>query len=169
MALSRLLKKIFTDPNFERKRTFLKSLELFKDLSYTELGHLAQSMHIRTYHEGEVLFMEGDIGRALFILESGRIELYKKSADGSDRKAYTIAPGDFFGEMALLEQLPRTATAKAVEKSRVYLLYRSKLDSILNYHPRIGVGIMSHLAQLLSARLRRATDLSGSAAATGGA
>ncbi|HAM37026.1 MAG TPA: hypothetical protein DEB40_03820 [Elusimicrobia bacterium] len=155
MALPRFIKKLFIDPAFERKRAFLKSLELFRDLRFAELGHLVQCMHRRTYHEGEVLFVEGDIGRALFILESGKVELTKAGPDGQPQKIYTIEPGDFFGEMALLEQLPRTATATAVEKSHIFLLYRAQLDSILNYHPRIGMSIMAHLAQLLSSRLRR--------------
>ena len=57
--------------------------------------------------------------------------------------------------MALLEQLPRTATATATEKTHLHLLYKSKLDALLHGEPRIGVSIMSHLARLLSARLRR--------------
>ena len=57
--------------------------------------------------------------------------------------------------MALLESLPRTATATATEKAHLHLLYKSKLDSLLNGEPRIGVTIMGHLARLLSARLRR--------------
>jgi CRP-like cAMP-binding protein len=161
MPLRRLFKGLFTDPAAARKRAFLSSLDLFRDLGFVELGHLVQNMHSRTYHEGEVLFAEGDIGRALFILESGRIELFRGDADGKPQRLYTIQPGEFFGEMALLEQLPRTATATAAEKSQVFLLYRSKLESILHYHPRIGVQIMTHLAQLLSARLRRASTAAG--------
>ena len=162
MSLSRILKRIFSDPASSRKKAFLKSLDLFRGLRFAELGHLAQNMHVRTYHEGEVIFVEGDIGRALFILESGQVELTKAGPDGRPQKIYAIQPGEFFGEMALLEQLPRTATATALERSQVFLLYRSQLESILNYHPRIGVQIMTHLAQLLSARLRRASSALGS-------
>ncbi|MBI5240965.1 MAG: cyclic nucleotide-binding domain-containing protein [Elusimicrobia bacterium] len=165
MPLARLFKKLFSDPASARKRAFLRSLDLFRDLGFVELGHLVQNMHSRTYHEGEVLFVESDIGRALFILETGRIELSRAGADGKPQKLYTIQPGEFFGEMALLEQLPRTATATAAEKSQVFLLYRSKLESILHYRPRIGVQIMTHLAQLLSSRLRRATAAGGPPAA----
>jgi len=157
MALPRFLKNFFSDPAFHRKRAFLKSLELFQGLGYQELGHLVQCLHGRTYREGEVLFVEGDIGRALFILETGRVELTKAGPGGPPQKIYSIQPGDFFGEMALLEQLPRTATATASERSHIFLLYRSKLESLLNHHPRIGASIMTHLAQLLSARLRRAS------------
>lgn len=155
MSLRGFFKRFFGDPNFQRKKAFLRSLDLFKDLKNGELGQLVQSLHSRTYREGEVLFLEGDIGRALFILESGSVELTKKDADGKERPIYRLKPGDFFGEMALLEQLPRTASARSLEKSQLHLLYRSKLDALIHSYPRIGVSILGHLAQILSARLRR--------------
>lgn len=151
----KFLKKLFFDPGFQKKKAFLKTLALFKDLHDHELGKLAQSLHSRTYHAGETLFLEGDIGRALFIIETGKVDLTRQDANGKAKLIYAVNPGEFFGEMALLEQLPRTASATAVERSHLYLLYRSKLDALLHYHPRTGATIMTHLAQLLSARLRR--------------
>lgn len=149
------IKRWFIDPAFSRKKQFLRSLDIFKDLRDRDLGHLVQALHSRSYREGEVVFVEGDIGRALFILESGAVELTRPGTDGKPQVLYKLAPGDFFGEMALLESLPRTATATAVEKTHIHLLYKSKLDALLAGEPRIGVTIMSHLARLLSARLRR--------------
>jgi CRP-like cAMP-binding protein len=159
--LLKSLKKLFFDPAIQRKKAFLRSMTLFRDLRDRELGHLAQCLHARTYHAGEVLFMEGDIGRALFILETGKIDLTRVGDDGKPQLVYSAQPGDFFGEMALLEQLPRTATATAAERSHLFLLYRSKLDGLLNHEPRIGASVMTHLAQLLSARLRRASARAG--------
>lgn len=155
MSALKSIKRWFVDPQFSRKKEFLRSLEIFKDLHDRELGQLVQALHSRSYREGEVVFVEGDIGRALFVLESGQVELTRPGADGKPVVLYHLKPGDFFGEMALLESLPRTATATATEKSHLHLLYKSKLDSLLNGEPRIGVTIMSHLARLLSARLRR--------------
>jgi CRP-like cAMP-binding protein len=157
MSALKSIKRWFIDPQFARKKQFLRSLDIFKDLRDGELGHLVQALHSRNYREGEVIFVEGDIGRALFILESGAVELTRPGPGGKPVVLYHLKPGDFFGEMALLESLPRTATAKATEKSHLHLLYKSKLDSLLNGEPRIGVTIMSHLARLLSARLRRMT------------
>ena len=160
----RFIKRLFFDEAFKQKKTFLRSLDLFKDLSSGEIGLLAQSLHSRTYHAGEVLFVEGDIGRALFILEAGKVELARRDHEtGKMKPIYAVEPGDFFGEMALLEQLPRTATATAVERSHLFLLYRSKLDNLLHHDPKVGVTMMTHLAQLLSARLRRASALSAAA------
>ncbi|MBI4061124.1 MAG: cyclic nucleotide-binding domain-containing protein [Elusimicrobia bacterium] len=155
MSALKTLKRWFVDPQFSRKKHFLRSLEIFKDLRDRELGYLVQSLHSRTYREGEVIFVEGDIGRALFVLESGAVELTRRGAGGKPASLHRLGPGDFFGEMALLESLPRTATATAVEKTHLHLLYKSKLDALLHAEPRIGVTIMSHLARLLSARLRR--------------
>jgi CRP-like cAMP-binding protein len=151
------LKRWFTDPSFSRKKQFLHSLELFQGLKAGEMGALVHALHARTYRPGEVIFVEGDIGRALFIMESGKVELTRGGADGRPVALYTLKPGEFFGEMALLESLPRSATATAVETTRLHLLYRTKLDALLNSEPRIGLSIMSHLARLLSARLRRAS------------
>ncbi|MEQ1918684.1 MAG: cyclic nucleotide-binding domain-containing protein [Elusimicrobiota bacterium] len=155
MSALKSLKRWFIDPQFTRKKNFLRSLDIFKDLRDRELGYLVSSLHSRTYREGEVIFVEGDIGRALFVLESGAVKLTLGAPGKEPRVLYQLKPGDFFGEMALLESLPRTATATATEKTHLHLLYKSKLDSLLQGEPRIGVTILSHLARLLSARLRR--------------
>ena len=157
MGVLQSLKRWFLDPQVSRKKQFLRSLELFADLKGRDLGELAHSLHVRTYRPGEVVFVQGDIGRALFILESGAVELTRAGADGRPVHLYTLKPGEFFGEMALLESLPRTATATAAAPSRLHLLYRTQLDALLRSEPRIGVIIMSQLARLLSSRLRRAT------------
>ena len=155
MSALKSLTRWFIDPQFSRKKQFLRSLDIFKELRDRELGYLVSALPSRTYREGEVIFVDGDIGRALFVLESGAVKLTLRAPGEAPRVLYQLKPGDFFGEMALLESLPRTATATATEKTHLHLLYKSKLDSLLQGEPRIGVTIMSHLARLLSARLRR--------------
>ncbi|MEK7388892.1 MAG: cyclic nucleotide-binding domain-containing protein [Elusimicrobiota bacterium] len=155
MGAASSIKDWFVDPQFAGKKKFLRSLDIFKDLRDRELGQIVSALHSRSYHEGEVIFEEGDIGRALFILKSGAVDLTRAGAQGAAAPLYSLKAGEFFGEMALLESLPRTATATATEKSQLLLLHRSKLESLLSTEPRIGVTIMSHLARLLSARLRR--------------
>src|SRR5258708_1092789 len=132
------LKRWFTDPSFSRKKQFLHSLDLFAELKGVELGTIAQALHARTYRAGEVVFVEGDTGRALFVRGSGKVEVSRVGRDGVPRVLYTLVPGEFFGEMALLESLPRSATATATESSRLHLLYRTKLDALLHANPRIG-------------------------------
>lgn len=143
------------DEEILAKLGFLKSIRLFEGIKKRQLIHVLESLQERTYLKGETIFTQGDIGRALFIVFSGKIALAR--LDKTTQKTETIAevhPGEFFGEMALLEEMPRTATAYAMEDTKVFMLFKIKLDSLLFARPRIGVTIAAQLAKILSARLR---------------
>jgi CRP/FNR family cyclic AMP-dependent transcriptional regulator len=154
VPLPGLFRRIFKDPEFRTRAAFLRKVPLFQDLGRRDLGHLIQSLLEKTYAEGELLFDEGDIGRALFIVEHGSVELLKRGADGVPQVLASAGRGDFFGEMALLEELPRSAAAMARTETTVYLLYRTRLFGLIQSRPRVGVMILDQLARLLSARLR---------------
>lgn len=148
----------FRDPEFEKKREFLAKLPLFRGVKPRQFGALLRALYPRVYQKGEVLFQEGDIGRALFILESGKVEIYKAAPDGSHQTLAEMGAGDYFGEMALLEERPRLASAVALEETKILLLYKAKLESLYNDAPRPALAIMAHIAQLLSGRLRITTE-----------
>lgn len=164
----RFLYEILIDPEFNRKRKFLQRISLFQGISRREFGHLFQVLVSRPYAPGEILFHEGDIGRALFILESGHVEISCRARPGEggaagaasseSRRIAVLNPGDYFGEMSLLDDRPRTATAAAMEPVRVYLLYKADLEKLIRTVPHVGAAIMTHLAMLLAARLRSITD-----------
>jgi len=153
-----LLARLVRDPDFDRKREFLAGLPLFRGIPNRDVGILFKALYPRVYHGGEILFLEGDIGRALFILESGKVELVKRDQDGRPQTLAVLGAGDYFGEMALLEERPRLASATALEETRVYMLYQSKLEALYVDAPKIALAIMVHLAQILSMRLRAATE-----------
>lgn len=137
------------------KIDFLKSIRLFEGIKKRELIHILENLQERTYLKGETIFKQGDIGRALFIVFSGKIALSRQERD--NEKGGLIAevqPGEFFGEMALLEEMPRTADAYALEETRVFMLFKIKLETLFFARPRIGVVIATQLAKILSARLR---------------
>ena len=156
--LSNLFGAWILDARFEEKKDLLKQVLLFSDIPEHERGMLVQALFEKTYQEGETLFEEGDIGRGLFIVESGAVELTKRGRDGRPQQLAVAGPGDFFGEMALLEEMPRSATARALEETKIFLLYKAKLDALLLSRPRAGVPILRRLAQLLSARVRLASE-----------
>ncbi|HOW27548.1 MAG TPA: cyclic nucleotide-binding domain-containing protein [Elusimicrobiota bacterium] len=146
------------DQAFRSKKEFLRQVFIFKGLSNRALALIAQKVHERGYADGEIIFHEGDIGRAFFIVVEGRVELYRQpSPSGTPDIIGVLGPGDFFGEMVLLDELPRSASARAIEPSKLFLLYKSNFDAILREHPDVGVNILHSLARLLSARLRRQT------------
>lgn len=154
MRLLNIFNRIY-DEEILGKLDFLKGIGLFEGIKKGQLIHVLESLQERTYLKGETIFAQGDIGRALFIVFSGKVALSRLDADG--QKGETLAevnPGEFFGEMALLEEMPRTASAHAAEDTKVFMLFKIKLDSLLFSRPRIGVVIATHLAKILSARLR---------------
>jgi CRP-like cAMP-binding protein len=153
MNIGRLF-NFFRDDAYRSKREFLMRLPIFHGLRQKDFVHLVQALDDRTYLKGETLFNEGDVGRALFIVDSGDVQLLRKDDSGKDNPLAEVRPGEIFGEMALLEEMPRTAGAQALEKTKVYLLYKNKLERLIYEHPRIGVVIVHYLARTLSSRLR---------------
>ncbi|MBU2574564.1 MAG: cyclic nucleotide-binding domain-containing protein [Elusimicrobia bacterium] len=147
------------DEEILKKINFLKSIRLFEGIKNRSLIHILENLQERTYLKSETIFTQGDIGRALFIVFSGKIALARLEPD--KQKSELIAevhPGEFFGEMALLEEMPRTATACALEDTRVFMLFKIKLETLLFARPAIGVVIATQLAKILSARLRAYMD-----------
>jgi CRP-like cAMP-binding protein len=144
----RWFRDAWLDPEFNRKRKFLQRVSLFNGISRREFGHLFQSLVVRTYAPGEILFHEGDVGRALYILETGRVELSRKTPAGDPVQIAVLNPGDYFGEMSLLDEYSRSATAAAMEPIKVHLLYKTDLDRLIKQVPHIGAAIMMHLGTL---------------------
>ncbi len=143
------------DEEILAKLSFLKNIKLFEGIGKRQQIHVLESLQERTYLKGETIFTQGDIGRALFIVFSGKVALSR--LDPVTQKTDVIAevhPGEFFGEMALLEEMPRTATAYALEDTKVFMLFKIKMEALLFARPKIGVVIAAQLAKILSARLR---------------
>ncbi len=152
--LKTVLRKYFRDPELVRRREALRAITLFKSLSRNQLTRVLMTLYHRNYQPGETIFEEGEIGRALFVIESGKIALHKKDRKGNLRELAVLEGGDFFGEMALLEEIPRSAAAVAIEPSSLFFLYKSSLDSFIEDKPAIGALILSELAKLGARRLR---------------
>lgn len=148
------LKDYWLDPEFARKKRFLKQVSFFRHVPRREFGRLFQALAMRNYQAGDVLFKEGDVGRALFILEWGQIEISRQGERGKRQQIAVLGPGEYFGEISLLDDHPRTASAIALTPSRVYLLYKTELDALLEGAPHAGAAIMAHLAEVLASRLR---------------
>jgi CRP-like cAMP-binding protein len=136
------------------KKEFLGRIFLFQDLDPRSLTLVAGKLMEKSYAPDEEIFREGDMGRACFVVAEGRVELFR--AQGTRREILTVAePGDFFGEMVLLDELPRSASARAVEAVRLFIFYKTHFDALIAESPRAGAQVLRALARLLSARLRR--------------
>jgi CRP/FNR family cyclic AMP-dependent transcriptional regulator len=129
----------------------LRQITLFAGLSDAALSALASRVRMRRYRKGEVLFHRDDPGTSLFLLETGRIKISTFSAEGKEAVFTVHGPGDTFGELALLDGSPRSATATALEQSRLLTIDRAAFVSFLREQPDAALVLLGEL----TARVRR--------------
>ncbi len=146
------------DEEIKKKIKFLKEISIFNNLDFNLLGKVINITYTKIYQKDETIFNEGDIGKAIFIIVSGSVEITKKISEKEERILITLSSGDFFGEMALLEELPRSATARTMEETEIYIIYKVNFDSLIEKYPQVGLKITKSLATILSKRLRKTSE-----------
>ncbi len=134
------------------ERESLRTVPIFSELSDEDISSLAHLALRKRYPKDTVVFFENEEGDFFFTILEGRIKVTILGDDGREVILSVLGPGDFFGEMALLDNEPRSATAIAVEESELLSLHRTDFQSVLNDNR----SITSALIRVLSARLRRA-------------
>jgi len=132
----------------------LQNTPLFHDLSAKELRILERVVHIRTYETGEPVFVETEPGAGMYVIRSGRVDVVLKYKTATPLVLAELESGDFFGEMALLGDTSRSATAVARERSELIGFFHPDLMEIINLHPAMGAKISIGLAKTLADRLR---------------
>lgn len=132
---------------------FFRCVSIFHGLSSRQLGRIMQAMQKRSYQNGEILFLEGQVEKRFSLLNLDGVELTRKHSNGEARSLGILGPGQIFGEMALLEQMARTATATVVEDAVIYLLYTATMESLIRHNPGIGAKLMRNMAVMLSSLL----------------
>jgi CRP/FNR family cyclic AMP-dependent transcriptional regulator len=126
---------------------------LFSGLGTESRQAIAQSLRMRKFRRGEVLFHEGDPGDSLFIVAAGAVKVVVPSDDGDEAILATLRRGDFLGELALLDGAPRSASAIALEATEALTLPRARFNTLVATEPAIRDALLSSLA----AELRRLT------------
>jgi len=99
-----------------------------------------------SYKTGDVIFEEGDKGTDMFILQEGKVAVFRKFADEEVLLA-TLDRGDFFGEMALLENLPRSATCRALMATRLAAIRRGELLMKIRRDPTFALEMLQHMSR----------------------
>jgi CRP-like cAMP-binding protein len=128
------------------REDMLKSVPIFSELSKKDLGRLGKLMVPRPVKAGEAVIEENDQAAGFFVVSSGKLEAIK----GGQQLA-TYGPGDFFGEMALFEGFPRSATVRAIEDSECLAMTRWDFTAEVKNHPEIAVSMLPVLVRRLRA------------------
>jgi hypothetical protein len=129
----------------------LKPIEIFKGLSVGELAAVASVTEEISYDTQQVVIKEGDHGDTLYLVLEGKVAVIKTEADGTELTLDHIAAGDHFGEMALFEEIKRTATIRTVKPCRMLFLHRQEFNELVREYPQIALKI----CQVFSGRIRR--------------
>ena len=131
----------------------LAAIPVFGGLDEEGLSNLSRGMRIRRFRRGETVFHVGDPGDALFIVMSGSIKITLPADSGDEAILATLRPGDFFGELALLDGAPRSATAIAIEGTETYVLPRDRFRDLIATEPVMRDALLATMA----AEVRRLT------------
>ena len=133
----------------------LAQFDLCAGLADDEIGVLARYLHRATYARGTVIFRQGDPGTELFMVARGRASARLQQSAGDIRLA-TFARGTFFGELAILDAGPRSATLIADDDLGCYVLTEAKFTTLISEAPPVAIKLLANLGRELSGRLRRA-------------
>jgi CRP-like cAMP-binding protein len=138
----------------ELSPAILREIGLFGALPEDVLLRLAQNLSVVEVDTGATLFREGEDGRAMYVVLRGEVEVCKKSQRGTDARVALLGPGDWFGEMSIVDVQPRSATIRALAPSSLLCITTADLDHLYRQDLKAYAIIVLNLARELSRRLR---------------
>lgn len=141
-------------PEEESLACFLGTVPVFSELDSRELAYLESLVHIRRYSPEETVFEEGDTGSGMYVIRTGKVEIFLRDVEGREETLALLGPGDFFGETTLTAPASRTASARAMEATELLGLFRADLLETVQRHPGIASKIMLGLTRIVSERLQ---------------
>jgi CRP/FNR family transcriptional regulator, cyclic AMP receptor protein len=139
------------DPNL------LRQIPLFELLDDDEIKSLAAQLDQKHYLKGQMIFSEGDAGGMMYVVQAGKVEVFIKDADGDMVHLDDVEKGEIFGELSLLDNEPRSANAKAVDDTMLYVIDRHDLEILFQSHLHAAFDVMA----MLGKRIRHADRLVG--------
>ena len=143
---------------YEEKIKLLKAMRLLSQIPERQLAGLAEFLRIKELEPGAVIFQEGSTGMSLYFVSSGQVRISKSFSGGSSADLAMLGPGDFFGEMALIEEATRSASAIALGRCVLFELFHGDLTRWVKSNPQQAVQFFTELVHLQSNRLRRTSN-----------
>jgi len=132
----------------------IKNVPLFSGLPREDIAKILGKLEEKSFAAGATVFSQGEKGDSFYIVQSGAVQVVLQSAGGRSEVISVLGPQDCFGEMALVEEVARTARAAALGKTALFRLHREDMDRWLKSHPELAVDFFAELVQVLSRRLR---------------
>lgn len=143
---------------YEEKIKLLKAMRLLSQIPERQLAGLAEFLRAKEFEPGAVVFQEGSTGMSLYFVSSGRVRISKSNSNGTSTDLAMLGPGDFFGEMALIEEATRSASAIALGPCVLFELFHGDLTRWVKSNPQQALQFFAELVHLQSNRLRRTSN-----------
>ena len=132
---------------------FLKGVPVFQKVDGEGLRHLAERAEEKIVEAGNIIFRENEMGEDMYIIKRGKVEVFKES-NGKKTAIATLGEKAFFGEMAILEDVPRSAGVMAIEDSLLITIHKDSFRQSVYEYPDIAFEVL----KVLSSRLREANE-----------
>jgi len=132
----------------------LREVGIFGALSDEVLEHISKTMDQNMYGPGATIFAEGDPAREMYVVLDGEVEVLKRSRRGRDTRVAILGPNDAFGEMSVIDVMPRSATVRTLGPTRALVMKSTDLDSLYRHDLKAYAIMVLNIARDLSRRLR---------------
>lgn len=150
---------VFGPPKDKRATIdLMQSLSPFVGLSTNELVQVERNIHERHYKADEVVFDEDMLGAGLYIIKEGEVAIEKKTSDNNYITLATIEDNSFFGEIALLDEIPRTARARVTKETVLFAFCKPDLENLIDRNPRCALKIINNIGSLVCRRLVKTNE-----------
>ncbi len=136
---------------------FLINLDLFRGFTEDELQRLSGYLEKHHLNPGQHLFRENQPREAVYLIADGKIELYKSTPMGEEKRLALFGKNDFLGEGALLDDDPHSTSARAIAPSDIYIIRTSDFKKILETNPHLSAKLLSNAARVIARRMRQTT------------
>jgi len=144
----------------ESKIVFLRRVPIFGGVDDENLTKVANITSEKTYSKKNIVFHEGDYGDALYVIKNGRIKIAKVAIDGREKTLTILKAGDFFGEMAIFDDMPRSATAESMDNDvRLLSINKNDFERLIIENPSIAIRIMKDLTRRIRQVNEQVQDL----------
>lgn len=137
-------------------RESMKKIPLFEDLTQKELRRIEESLYLRKYRADEFIFREGEPGLGMYIIHTGSVCVQRAAESGKEgsEPILELGAGDFFGEIALLEENVHLVSARASTPTELLGFFRPDFMTLSHYYPRLGCKLLLALGRVISSRFQ---------------
>ncbi len=130
-------------------KSCVEIVPIFGNLTHEEKMEVAEIASKKTYEKGEMVYMAGDRGEALYVIHTGKIKITRISSNGKEQVIRVLGPGEFMGELSLFSSSPLTDNGEALEKTTVCIIEAEKLKKLIEKYPSIALKVIEELSKRL--------------------